>query len=135
MLWLVFLKPSFFGGPVRPWYEATPPRWVRQHFDRVKQCWAIIDFGPETRTLNTTEYPCGANVGFRLEVLRQYPFDPALGRVGKQLSSEDETRVIEAIRRDGGEGVWVGNAGVDHFLPASRLTGKLYLRNPSLARL
>ena len=113
---------QFFGGPVRPWYETSPPRWVMRHFHRVKHCWAIVDLGPETRPLTSTEYPCGANVGFRMEAMRQYPFDPCLGRVGTQLSSEDETRVIEAIRRDGGEGVWVGNAGVDHFLPTQRIT-------------
>lgn len=117
-----FPDAKFFGGPVRPWYEATPPNWVLRHYNRVKHCWAIVDLGSDTRPLCAEEYPCGANVGFRLEVMRRYSFDPTLGRIGAQLSSEDETRVIEAIRRDGGEGVWVGNAGVDHFLPASRLT-------------
>ena len=115
---------KFFGGPVRPWYETPPPGWVTRHFNRVKHCWAIVDLGPKTRPLRATEYPCGANVGFRLEVMHKYPFDPKYGRIGAQLSSEDETRVIEAIRRDGGEGVWIGNAGVDHFLPANRITPK-----------
>ena len=112
----------FLGGPVNPWFERTPPGWVTRHMGRLWHCWALVNFGPEVRPLRAGEYPCGANLAFPIDVLRRHPFDPAYGRVKTQLSSGDEARVIDAIRAAGGEGVWVGTAAVDHFLPADRMT-------------
>jgi hypothetical protein len=112
----------FFGGPVRPWFEASPPFWVARHLGKLGYCWALLDHGPEVRWLRPGEYCFGANIAFRTEPLRRHPFDPMYGRVGKQLSSGDETRLIDQIRAEGGEGVWVGTAGVDHYLPADRMT-------------
>ncbi len=111
----------FFGGPVRPWFEKPPPRWIERSLAKLGYCWALIDHGPEVRPLRRDEYGYGANLAFRTDVLRRFPFDPAYGRVGKQLSSGDETRVIDLIRAQGGTGVWVGPAAVDHFLPADRM--------------
>jgi glycosyltransferase involved in cell wall biosynthesis len=117
-----FPDAHFFGGPVRPWFEAPPPRWVERSLAKLGYCWALIDHGPEVRPLSDGEYGYGANLGFRTDELRKYPFDPGYGRVGQQLSSGDETRVIDRVRADGGTGVWVGTAAVDHFLPADRMT-------------
>jgi len=112
----------FFGGPVRPWYERTPPAWITRHLPRITSVWALLDHGPEVRPLTSTEYCFGANIAFRMDVLRRYPFDPDYGRVKTRLTGGDETRVIDQIRKDGWSGVWVGPAAVDHFLPADRMT-------------
>ena len=117
-----FPDAAYFGGPVRPWFESPPPDWVRDNLTRLGFCWALVDYGPETRILNPGEYPYGANMAARREWLVRFPFDPAYGRVGKQLSSGDDTRVLDAIAQAGGRGVWVGDAAVDHFLPAERMT-------------
>lgn len=116
-----FPEAQFFGGPVRPWFEEVPPRWIERSLAKLGYCWALIDHGPEIRPLRGDEYGYGANLAFRTDVVRRFPFDPAYGRVGKQLSSGDETRVIDRIRGNGGTGVWVGTATVDHFLPADRM--------------
>lgn len=117
-----FPDAAFLGGPVRPWFERRPPRWVARHLGRVGFAWALIDHGPDVRPLKPGEYAFGANLAFRAEVLRRHPFDPDFGRVGDRLTSGDECRVIDAIRAAGGTGVWVGTAPVGHFLPADRLT-------------
>jgi hypothetical protein len=113
---------EFFGGPVRPWFETPPPAWLGDNLDLFGVCFALIDHGPETRRLAFGEYAYGANVAFRKSVMDRYPFDPALGRVGTQLSSGDDTRVQDQVVAAGGHGVWVGDAAVDHFLPAARMT-------------
>ncbi len=115
---------KFFGGPVRPWFERTPPTWITDNLPRLAHCWALLDHGPEIRWLKPGEYAYGANIGFRTDVMRKHPFDPFYGRVGKRLTSGDETRMIDRIRAEGGEGVWVGTAVVDHFLPADRMNPK-----------
>src|SRR5207249_3262466 len=70
----------------------------------------------------------GANMGFRTALLRQYPFNPALGRVGLGMLGGDESDVINRMRASGHHGIWVGTAKVRHYLPANRL-GFEYLWN------
>lgn len=113
---------QFFGGPIRPWFECPPPDWLKDNLDVLGFCFALIDHGPETHALAPGEYAYGANVGFRKAVMDRYPFDPALGRVGSKLSSGDDTRVQDQVVAAGGHGVWVGDAAVEHFLPAARMT-------------
>ncbi len=113
---------QFFGGPIRPWFESPPPAWLKDNLDVLGFCFALIDHGPVTHVLAPGEYAYGANVGFRKAVMDRYPFDPALGRVGSKLSSGDDTRVQDQVVAAGGHGVWVGDAAVEHFLPAARMT-------------
>lgn len=113
---------SYFGGPVRPWFEMPPPAWIAENLAELGICWALLDHGPEVREMRPPEYAYGANIAFRIEAMKRFPFDPAYGRVGMQLSSGDETRVQDAIVAAGGHGVWVGTAPVEHFLPAKRMT-------------
>ena len=113
---------QFFGGPIRPWFESPPPAWLKDNLDVFGFCFALIDHGPEAHVLAPGEYAYGANVGFRKAVMDRYPFDPALGRVGSKLSSGDDTRVQDQVVAAGGHGVWVGDAAVEHFLPAARMT-------------
>jgi len=111
-----------FGGPVRPWFAVTPPKWITDHIARLGTCWALVDHGSEVRPLAAGEYCHGANMAFRTAQLRKYPFDPKFGRVGRQLTSGDDSNVVGRILADGSPGVWVGNAPVNHYLPAERLT-------------
>ncbi len=113
---------AVFGGPVRPWFAVTPPRWIADNVARLGTCWALVDHGSDVRPLLAGEYCHGANMAFRTDVLRQYPFDPKFGRVGDQLTSGDDSDVVGRVRRDGHGGVWVGTAPVNHYLPAERLT-------------
>lgn len=117
-----FPDAAFFGGQIVPWYEVTPPGWAVRHKDRIGYCWAVVERDRAVRPMAAAEYAVGASMAFRTAVLRRYPFDPALGRVGNVLVSGEETRVQDQIRSAGGTGVWVGTAEVRHFVPAKRLT-------------
>lgn len=117
-----FPEAGVFGGPVRPWFGTTPPRWIADNIARLSTCWALVDHGPDVRPLSDAEYCHGANMAFRTALLRKYPFDPKYGRVGDKLTSGDDSDVVGRVRRDGHPGVWVGDAPVNHYLPAERLT-------------
>lgn len=114
---------AFFGGTVNPWLEREPPKWFRRHWDAVKESLFVVrqlgDFvGPIPQDVS----PAGANMGFRTEVQRQFRYDTLLGRVASTLSGGDDTAMVERMRSAGLQGIWVGTAQVDHFVPASRLT-------------
>jgi glycosyltransferase involved in cell wall biosynthesis len=119
-----FPEAAAFGGPVRPWWEEPPPAWVARNLSWLGRCWALLDHGPDVRKLDVSggEKIFGANMGFRTPVLRQYPYDPHLGRVGDRLTSADDTRVVEDMVRDGHPAVWVGTAPVDHHIGRERVS-------------
>ena len=90
---------AVFGGPVRPWFAVTPPpRWIADNVARLGTCWALVDHGSDVRPLLAGEYCHGANMAFRTDVLRQYPFDPKFGRVGDKLTSGDDSDVVGRVR-------------------------------------
>ena len=113
---------DFFGGPVRPWFEAPPPAWLAGNLDVLGVCFALVDHGPASHRLAPAERVVGANVAFRRRAMDRFPFDPEYGRVGAKLTSGDDTRVQEQVVGAGGHGVWVADAAVEHFLPAASVT-------------
>lgn len=113
---------AFFGGPIDPWFEIEPPRWVTRNLQLLDGPFALRRLGPTTRPFVGVETPYGANMAFRMEVLRRHPFDPKLGRIGTGMLSGEEAAVIEGIKAEGGVGIWVAPARVQHFVPANRLT-------------
>ncbi len=113
---------AYFGGPVDPWFAVEPPRWVHRHLERLGGPFAIRQFGSEVRPFAPGEAPFGANMAFRTAVLRDFRFDPQLGRIGAEMLSGEETALIDRVRESAGPGVWVGPARVRHYIPAERLT-------------
>jgi glucosyl-dolichyl phosphate glucuronosyltransferase len=120
----LFPEAAYFVGPVRPWFENTPPAWVIRHSAKLQSFWALVDHGPEVRKLTEKEYGFGANMAFKLELLKAHPFDARRGRVANRLTSGDDSLVIEQLKKQGHFGVWVGTAPVEHWLPSSRLTSQ-----------
>jgi len=118
---------DFFGGTIDPWFEREPPAWFKRHWKITRQPYVIRQYGDETRPLAPQESPAGANMAFRTETLRAFPFDERLGRVGDLLAGGDDDDVVDRMRRAGRLGIWVGGARVQHFLPADRLS-RSYLR-------
>jgi glucosyl-dolichyl phosphate glucuronosyltransferase len=115
---------AYFVGPVRPWFESTPPAWVTRHLAELQSFWALVDHGPEVRKLTEKEHGFGANMAFKLHLLKAYPFDARRGRVANRLTSGDDSLVIEQLKKQGYFGVWVGTAPVEHWLPSNRLTSQ-----------
>jgi glycosyltransferase involved in cell wall biosynthesis len=115
---------AFFGGPVDPWFPVRPPAWIERNLDLLAGTYAIRPSRGDTRVLAAGEEPFGANMAFRTEVLREYHFDPRLGRRGDTLMSGEDLDLIHRLRKAGLQGVWVGGAGLRHYLPPARLTKK-----------
>jgi glucosyl-dolichyl phosphate glucuronosyltransferase len=113
---------SFFGGPITPWFEGEPPRWLREHWPLVASAYAVRDFGDVPVRLSHCTLPFGANFAVRTPVLRRYPFDPALGFRPDTRIPGEETALIRQVLDDGHTGWWVPEARVRHFLPRERQT-------------
>ncbi len=115
---------AYFGGTVEPWFEVEPPLWLRRHLNdyRLQGAYAIRRLGGVVRPFSVKEYPYGANIGFRTDVLKHYQFNPNLGRSGGGMLAGEEIDIINQFRKAGYQGIWVGTACVHHYIPAARLT-------------
>lgn len=118
---------AYFGGPIRPWYEVEPPRWLTENLDLLKGMLVIRDLGAEESPLGIGDQPFGANMAFRRSVLQRWRFDTRLGLVGDSAIRGDETGLFQQLRAAGEMGVWIPSASVRHLIPASRMT-RHYLR-------
>lgn len=113
---------AFFGGPIHPWFEGSPPAWLQRGWRRVGQVFAVRELGGEALPFDDARFPFGANFAVRTAVQRQFPYDPSLGRLGQSMVSGDETTVLRAMLAAGHKGWWVPEAKVVHFIPRSRQT-------------
>jgi glucosyl-dolichyl phosphate glucuronosyltransferase len=114
-------KAAVFGGKVLPLFEVLPPKWLGEHIDKVGRYYALRDFGDKEFVLRSGQNPYGANLAFRANILRQYSFNPDLGRKGDLLVSGEDAHVIRMIRKAGWSVVWIPSSIVQHFLPKHRM--------------
>jgi glucosyl-dolichyl phosphate glucuronosyltransferase len=111
---------AIFGGPIRPWFDGTPPEWLTRTFHLIEYAFAALDLGSEPRLFGGHDVPFGANMAMRSAEQKLNPYDPSLGpRPGSGLRGE-ETNLIKRMLADGAEGWWVPDAQVRHFIPAHR---------------
>jgi len=113
---------SFLGGPVNPWFEEPPAKWITESWETISSAFAIRQLGNEVLTFNRRSLPFGANFGLRLDVQKQYRYNPDLGRKEKEMLSGDETVVLRQMMADGHQGYWLPLAHLEHYIPAHRLT-------------
>lgn len=115
------------GGPIRPRYSAPPPPWFS---DGIAHALTLLDRGASVRDLDVAvEAVYGANVSFRVEPLRQVGgFDPALGHSGTRVFFAEEDEAQRALVRLGYRVRYVPDAGVEHVIPATRLTRGSFVR-------
>lgn len=114
---------AVFGGPVEPWFEATPPKWLTDNWQHLRYAFAVRDLGPIEEPLDPVKgLPFGANYCIRTSAQAKYPYDPKLGvSKGKRLAGE-ETVVMRSILAEGDTGWWLPEAKVRHFIERDRLT-------------
>ena len=115
-------KAAYFGGFISPWYKAPPPRWVSANESLLQGLLVTRNLGPEERLFAQDEQPFGANMAFRTSAVGAERFDPALGRMAADCVLGDETQLLARLRAKGHCGVWVPEARVRHYVPASRTT-------------
>ncbi len=113
---------SIFGGPILPWFEGDGPDWLHLVFRDVDVAYAARDCGEIDSPMTESNIPFGANMGFRLSVLRERKFDPELGRVAGSMRGGEETAMVRDLLSHGYEGRWLGGAKVQHFIPRVRQT-------------
>ncbi|MEO7360293.1 MAG: glycosyltransferase [Gemmatimonadaceae bacterium] len=119
---------ALFGGPIRPWFPNTPPRWLEDSWPWVANAYAAVDYGSEKLPLAFERVPFGANMAIRIDAVRLYPYRPELGvRPGSRMGGE-ETDVFRRALREGHTGWWIPKAAVRHYIPVGRQSRR-YLRD------
>lgn len=112
----------FFGGTINPWFEEEPPRNIRDNLSFLQGPFVIRQLGSRIEPIDPNELPFGANMAFRTEFLKRFPFNPSLGICGQDRILGDEVDVMERLLRGGHKGIWVGSAHVRHYVPATRFS-------------
>jgi glycosyltransferase involved in cell wall biosynthesis len=114
---------SFFGGPIRPWFEVVPPQWIRRNFNVFKSAFGGRDLSDSEIYLSAKSgFPFGANMAVRKSAYEGVPYDVNLGRIGASMVAGEETMVFEELVRRGCQGVWLPCAGIEHFVPRSKVS-------------
>jgi glucosyl-dolichyl phosphate glucuronosyltransferase len=113
-----------FGAPIHPWFEGTPPDWLNRVLPRVQNAFATRNLGSQEMALGpeTDRLPFGANMAFKSQLQRRFPYDPALGRRPGSWLGGEELAVAKAMLEIGVPGRWVPSAPVRHFIPKERQT-------------
>ncbi len=118
---------AIFGGPIRPWFEGKPPRWLETAWPQVSNAYAVVDRSANPIAITADTLPFGANYAVKGSLHKLYLYDSALGRKGKGMLGYDETTLILGILADGMTGYWVPEAQVLHVIPRHK-QNKYYLR-------
>jgi glycosyltransferase involved in cell wall biosynthesis len=113
---------TFFNGPVEPYFAAPPPAWVTRHLARLTYPLVIMNEGRPTGPLPLTASVVSANMAVRSRVLKSNLFDPNLGRLKLEVTGHEDSELVERLRSQGHECVWVSTALLRHNIPAERMT-------------
>jgi GT2 family glycosyltransferase len=115
------------GGACHAFFpDCERPRWLS---DRLLQFAGITRFETSREARSSAEWPFGANIAFRRDVLEAAGgFPEHLGRTGETLLSGEESVVVEAVRDAGWRIALHPDAAVDHAVPPSRCDSRYYWR-------
>jgi glycosyltransferase involved in cell wall biosynthesis len=115
---------AFFGGPIRPHFQGTPPGWLLPSLPLIRNAFAGLELpGAAHLDARSPHLPYGANMALRASEARAHPFDLRLGRhPGRHFMTGEESDVLRRIADGGGTGVWLAEAPVDHWIDADRQT-------------
>jgi glycosyltransferase involved in cell wall biosynthesis len=115
-----FPRAAALGGRVVPAFDLAKPSWLPAS---ALPYYGLTSFGDEPRCLQPTEYPVGANVGFRRTVFDEVGlFREDLGRRGNSLLSGEEVDMVIRLHERGHEVGYVPSAEVRHRIPQDRAT-------------
>ena len=131
------------GGKVVPNWSSPPPDWLMgdlngkdprvllNHQRPMIGNLSIINWGDETRPLNSSEWLAGVNIAFRKKALIDSGgFDEHLGRTSAAhiLLSNEEKAVLQRIETSGAKILYHPKAVVAHLIPSERLEQKWFVQ-------
>jgi glycosyltransferase involved in cell wall biosynthesis len=122
---------DYVGGPVRPIWEAPPPRWLDLNRSDLWGTIAILDYGAQSFEFQERRrVPLGANMGARRSLMQQTGgFRTDLGRsAGRRVLGQEVPELLARARAAGLRGRYVPEMAVDHHVPAARLTRRYFWR-------
>lgn len=112
--------PGAVGGHIEPLWESPRPDWLP---DELMWCYSVLDYAPDLTEMQPPVYPIGANIAFlRSAVESVGGFQEGLDRVGNNLLSGGETRLVQVLRDHGHRCLYQPRASVRHLVPTRRLT-------------
>ena len=115
------------GGRILPVWPGDHPPWMGAI---AQQQLALRDWGPTTHAMPDAEYPVGANMAYRRDVLPPGGFDTGLGYRGDLRVPGEETHLSDVVRAR-----WtllhVGDARVHHLIAPERVD-RAWLRRETL---
>jgi glycosyltransferase involved in cell wall biosynthesis len=117
-----FPKAGVIGGPIRPWFAATPETAFLKAFPALRGGFCGIDHGSQERLLEPPEDVYGANMAFCLSKIRNMEFDVDLGPKEQSAVTGDEVHFIQRVRRRGHDVAWSPAMKVKHYVGPERLT-------------
>lgn len=122
---------SFFGGPIVPKFDDTPPPWLISAWDKICHVYAIRDLGTKPlQIVHPKLLPFGANFAVRMQEQKQFHYDPALGRQPSNMSlCGEETALLTSMLAVGHVGFWVPTASVEHRLPKARMSMRYLVKH------
>ena len=122
---------AFFGGPIEPWFEVEPPKWIMRNFDLFSTAFACrnkIFKGDTMINIHNRYFPFGANMAVRKSAYSITTYNPNLGRIGRKMIGGEESLFFKKLVNEGYFGWWLPGAKVKHFIPRERITRR-YLRD------
>jgi len=114
---------AFFGGPILPRFEGSPPAWLAPCLPEILTAFAGRDLSREAARFDRTsrQLPFGANLMIRAAEQCQFRYDVTLGRQpGWHILGGEELDCLKRICAAGGVGFWVPSAGVEHWIDPGR---------------
>jgi len=111
-----------FGGRIDVWLEGTPPRWLAEGLDAVKEIYGALDLQRPQGSAPESFHPFGGNMALKRSAHLRQAFDPRIGPQAGTVIPGEEWVLVRALRRTGSHVVWVPEARVRHFIPRARQT-------------
>jgi glucosyl-dolichyl phosphate glucuronosyltransferase len=120
---------DYTGGPVRPTWDAPPPRWLDPS-GNLGGTIAVKDHGSEPFVFeDRMKTPLGVNMAVRRTLIETIGgFRPDLGRYRKALLGQEQAEFFYRSREAGARGLYVPTMVLDHVVPAARLTPSYFRR-------
>ena len=114
------------GGRITVQLPVARPLWLTPPLEKALTAY---DLGAPTRRYRPgDEYPCGANVSYRVSTAQALGgFSLLVGPRGRRLLQHDDTDLCCRIERAGGEMMYAHEAVVDHHVLPERLVPGWFL--------